>query len=346
MNIEIIMKNNRSSPVFAARKIEHDKMLQIFLKYGFKAHLDYIETIDGILSILNSKDYDLILCALDHVTENYGDDIISHNVHTIFEHNNVNYIGSSPDIIERVLSKSALKDKWQQQGIRTPPYVIIGHSEIDLKIGLKKLKTIDAFPYILKPEDLGNSRGIDDASIVRNAVELRRGLARLRTRYAGAILAEHYLGVYSDAMEITCAMIGGAGMMRLMPAQVVLAHSKKHRPITTEDKDQNRTYLQPLSPELRAEVIDFARRAFEVSGVRDYARGDFFYADGKLWAIEINGQPMVPDRWFAGAAEFDGLTEEQYLVGIIGAGYRRLRAEGRILTPFPEAATELIKGVM
>jgi len=346
MNIEIIMKMNRGSPISTTKENDYEKMTQILIKYGIEANLNYAETMDDILSILNSKKPDILFCALDHAVEKYCDTKISHNVHTFFEYNNVNYIGSSPEIIERVLSKSALKYEWERHNILTPPYVSIGHSEADFTIGFKKLKKLDAFPYILKPENLGNSRGIDDTSIVYNSMELGQGLARLRAHYAGAILAEHYLGVYSDTMEITCAMIGGPGTMRLMPAQVVLGHSKKHHPITTEDKNQNRTSLVPLSPELRASVIDFARRAFEVAGVRDYARGDFFFADGKLWAIEINGQPMIPDRWFAGAAELDGLTEEQYLVGIVAAGYQRLKGEGRIQVPFPEAASELMKGVL
>lgn len=54
---------------------------------------------------------------------------------------------------------------------------------------------------------------------------------------------------------------------------------------------------------------------------------------------------MIPDRWFAGAAEFDGMSEAQYLVGIIAAGYCRLRAEGGIKAPFPELAETLLKEV-
>lgn len=345
MTIEIIQKMSRDSSISSARQSNIDKMLQIYIKYGFKAHITYAETLDDIISAIVVYKPDLVFCALDHIIEKYINNNITHNVHKYFEMNNVNYIGSSSDIIELALSKSALKIEWEKHKINTPPFGFIGHNENNLEPGIKKLIELDAFPYILKPENLGNSRGIDDSSIVHNPIELTQGLARLRAQYPGAILVEHYLGEYRDMMEITCAMIGGPGSMRLMPAQVVLRHSKKHHLITTEDKDQNRTSLQPLSPELREKVIDFAKRAFEVAGVRDYARGDFFFADGKLWAIEVNGQPMVPDQWFAGAAALDGLTEEQYLVAIVGAGYRRLKREGKIDKPFPEAAAQLIKEV-
>lgn len=345
MTIEIIQKMSRDSSISRERRNNIDKMLQIYIKYGFKAHLTYPETLGDIISAIDVYKPDLVFCALDHIIEKYKNNNITHNVHKYFEMNNVNYIGSSSEIIELALSKSALKIEWEKHKINTPPFVFIGHHESNLEPGIKKLIELGAFPYILKPENLGNSRGIDDSSIVHNAIELTQGLARLRAQYQGAILIEHYLGEYRDMMEITCAMIGEPGSMRLMPAQIVLKDSKKHHLVTTEDKDQNRTILQPLPAELRAKVIDFAKSAFEVAGVRDYARGDFFFADGKLWAIEINGQPMIPDQWFADAAEFDGLTEEQYLVAIVAAGYRRLKREGKIDKPFPEAAEQLLKEV-
>ena len=345
MNLEIIMKKFHGSSSDAEREAGYVRMIQIYTEYGFNAHLSYAETLEDIANAIKEKEPDIVFCALDHAVEHYRHVKISHNVHKYFEYNNVNYIGSVPDIIEQSLSKSALKMRWDRAMINTPPYAAIGHSENDLKRGLAKLIELDAFPYIVKPENLGNSRGIDDSSIVWNAVQLAQGLAHLRLRYGGAILAEHYLGAYEDAMEITCAMIDGPESVRCMPAQVLLTHPRKHHLITTADKDQNKTSIQPLSPELREKVIGFARRAFEVAGVRDYARGDFFYADKRLWAIEINGQPMIPDRWFAGAAALDGLSEAQYLVAIIAAGYRRLRREGKIDKPFPEAAEALLKEV-
>jgi len=97
---------------------------------------------------------------------------------------------------------------------------------------------------------------------------------------------------------------------------------------------------------MAASFVPFAQMAFRSAGVRDYARGDFFFADGKLWAIEINGQPMIPDRWFEEAVRFAGLSEAQYLVGIVAAGYRRLRSEGRIAEPLPEGAEALLEGTV
>jgi len=90
--------------------------------------------------------------------------------------------------------------------------------------------------------------------------------------------------------------------------------------------------------------LPFAHKAFSASGVRDYARGDFIYAlNGAFWAIEINGQPMIPDRWFGNAARLNGLSESQYLVGIVAAGYRRLKAQGVIRADFPKDARVLLQ---
>jgi hypothetical protein len=45
--------------------------------------------------------------------------------------------------------------------------------------------------------------------------------------------------------------------------------------------------------------------------------------DGKIYAIEINGQPMVPDRWFAACARTKNLDDDQYLNAIFWAGLVR-----------------------
>lgn len=139
-------------------------------------------------------------------------------------------------------------------------------------------------------------------------------------------------------------MIQGPDSMHCMPARLGFAQPKRFHLITSDDKDGHRTVMTPLEPEEIELFVPFAQNAFESAGVRDYARGDFFFADGKFWAIEINGQPMIPDPWFEGAAGFAGISEAQYLVGIVASGYRRLLAQGKLATAFPEEARALLEG--
>lgn len=343
MILQIIMKKKPDSNITSENKADYSRMVKIYNDVGFQSYFTYAKEISDITSAVSKNKPDIIFCGIDHITEKIENLYISHNVHKFFDKNNINYVGSEPQIIDLALSKAALKQKWEKDGIRTPPFIPVEPST-DLRSILKRLLSLDAFPYIIKPENLGNSKGIDENNIVWNAEDFRLAFGRMRSQYGGTILVEHYLGAYPDVMEITCAMIQGRESLWCMPAQLSLSRPKRFHLITTEDKDGHHTCLRPLEPDLAAFFVPFARKAFESAGVRDYARGDFFFADGKLWAIEINGQPMVPDRWFEGAVRFAGLSEAQYLVGIIAAAYRRLRKEGRIEEPFPERAQELLKG--
>ena len=64
-----------------------------------------------------------------------------------------------------------------------------------------------SFPYILKPDMEGNSRGLDESSIVFNKTEMLAKTNELLKIYEG-ILVEEYLGDHPDLREFTVAMIG------------------------------------------------------------------------------------------------------------------------------------------
>jgi len=346
MILQIIMKRNFDPIIAAENAVGYARMTGIYNGAGFKSYFSYAKEIDDVSSVVSENKPDLVLCGIDHLPDKIGNVIISHNVHKWFESHNVNYVGSDPETIELALSKVALKRRWEEDGVRTPAFVFVDGSAQDYGPALEKLISLNAFPYIVKPENLANSKGIEENNIVWNTDKLEHTLRGMHSQYRGDILVEHYLGAYPDVAEITCAMIQGAESMQCMPTRIGLAQPKRFHLITTGDKEGHRTCLSPLGQEMAASFVPFAQKAFESAGVRDYARGDFFFADGKLWAIEINGQPMIPDRWFEGAVQFAGLSEAQYLVGIVAAGYRRLRSENRIAEPFPEGAQALLRGAI
>ncbi|HQJ23549.1 MAG TPA: hypothetical protein PK475_09405 [Rectinema sp.] len=344
MRLLVIMKKSPDQSLATERNARYLRMLEIYMNAGFEASFSYAECIEDIEFGLSKHKPDLVLCGIDHLPEN-GCNIL-HNVHAWFEEHTINYIGSAPMEIELALSKSALKRKWENEGIRTPIFGLVREDPKDYGEDIERLISMNAFPYILKPENLGNSRGIEEKGIVWNEAVLCEALKRMRLQFGGSILVEHYLGAFVDLIEITCPMIEGPSGMVYMPAQVSLVEPKRFHIITTRDKDRQGTFVSPLNAEREASFLPFAQRAFTVAGVRDYARGDFIYANGEFWAIEINGQPMIPDQWFGGAAQIAGLSEAQYLVGIVAAGYRRLKAEGRIAQDFPEEALALLRGTV
>lgn len=259
-------------------------------------------------------------------------------VHAVLEEEGSAYIGSDPAVLELAIDKSALKERWQGEGIRTPAYVVASRaSPLDearaLAIG---------FPCIVKPAREGNSRGIGEDSVVRSMEALRSRTDEIVGRFGSAIV-ERFLGDSDDVREFTVASIGSGVAALVMPAEIELEAPRTVRVVTTADKDGGHAVARPVPDRrLRADVEDFARGAFAAAGVRDYSRCDIIMSGGELYALEINGQPMVPDPWFAACASGAGLDETGYLNAIVLASLSRNAAERGIAAPIPEAMRDLM----
>ncbi|MDH7483123.1 MAG: hypothetical protein QHH01_00685 [Spirochaetales bacterium] len=344
MKLLVIMRPSEYEIMYQENGLRYARMIGIFLGAGFDAAFRYARSMEDLDSALVETEPDMVLCGIDHLPRSIGpelspqDESAAVNVHEYFEECAIPYIGQTPDVIELALSKAALKRRWQAAGVNTPSFAVVEAGQDQPH----NLDTLTDYPYLLKPENLGNSKLISESSIAYSAEDVRRIMASLRHEYNGAVLIEHYLGDCPDVQEITCAMIECDGAMVCMPMRLGFAVPKQHHLITAEDKDSHRTVIAPLDWDLREQAVSFAAEAFRAAGVRDYARGDFLLACGSFHAIEINGQPMIPDRWFEGCARFSGLGEAQYLVGIVGAGWERLTREGRLHEPLPDGAKALL----
>ena len=276
---------------------------------------------------------DIVFCAPDHLPErrpypekNERASAKGVNLHAWLEAEGLPYIGSPPEVIELALSKTALKEKWIRDGIATPAYFSLDSAANFSSINRGKLPP---FPCIVKPSDSGNSRGITKDSVVFDMEGLEQLVARLGKDFEH-ILIEHYLGLYPDFREITCACVGNGEKRALMPAELVFFKPEKIHVITTDDKDHDKTEAIAIRDEsLKEGSKAFARKALLSAGVRDYSRCDLAFANGEFWAIEVNGQPMIPDPWFEACARHSGLTERQYILAIVSAAIDRVAADRR-----------------
>lgn len=179
------------------------------------------------------------------------------------------------------------------------------------------------YPYIIKPSKGGNSRDITGDSVVHSHQEMAGRIETLIQKY-DEVLVESFIGKYSDIREFTVSMIGHGQQMIVAPAEVILKVPKKERLVTTKDKENHLTSAVPITDLLlKKDVSDLASKMFLSADVRDYSRCDILLGGGKLYAIEINGQPMVPDKWFENCLAGAGLDTDQYLNAIFLAGLAR-----------------------
>jgi len=251
------------------------------------------------------------------------------------------YIGSDAKTLELVLVKSALKQLWQQNQVSTPEFCVIRKDEA-LQEKIDKLLETTQFPLIIKPDAEGNNRGLDENSIVCSKARLVTK-AKALLKFYNQILVERYLGAAPDFREYTIPLIGNGQRALFMPARIKLKVMRKPRIVTTQDKDRHNTFAIPVrEPEIRDRLVAFGREAFAIAGVRDYARLDVMYANGKFYAIEINAQPMIPDKWFEACAQGVGLNTAQYINAIFFAGLQRNIHAGYHHLKVPEKLNKLL----
>ncbi|MGV8025263.1 MAG: hypothetical protein AB2L18_01745 [Anaerolineaceae bacterium] len=279
----------------------------------------FFQTKRELINMLQKEQPDIVF-STDYYTR---DDFYNRlNIHKILDDLQVPYIGSNPKALELVLSKTELKKKWILQDIPTPSFFTVRKSGSQV-LGLENLIQATDYPYILKPDHEGNSRGLDANSIVFDQISLQSKLRELLEIY-DEIIIEKYLGMYSDMREFTVAMIGNGQRKLLMPARIILKKKKNLRIITTTDKEDHLTQaIQVSNKTLSKRLIKISEKAFETAGVSDYSRCDIILANKQLFAIEINGQPMIPDKWFEECAKGVQLNTNQYISAIVLSGLVR-----------------------
>jgi D-alanine-D-alanine ligase-like ATP-grasp enzyme len=253
----------------------------------------------------------------------------------------VAWIGSPPGTMELALSKPRMKAHWRLCGIPTPAWFIVRKFQDGSIEGLEQMENAQGFPFIVKPANEGNSRGIDGGSVVRSPIELYARASSIVEEY-GEALVERFVSGGEDSREFTVAMIGNGSNAVVSPVEIKKATSDS-TVISESDKELQATRVLPIEDgRLRDKVKNLARRIFLSSGARDYSRCDILLHEGKLYAIEINGQPMVPDRWFEACSREAGLDEVQYINAIVLAGIIGNARTGHAYISIPREMAQLL----
>jgi len=243
-------------------------------------------------------------------------------IHQLLDTLGIPYIGSSPETLELALSKSKLKARLRDVGIPTPDYYNYRLGKFQDPDG-EFINLPTQFPYILKPCREGNSRGISEKSIVWDEVSMLKQIKSMSKVYP-EILIEHYLGKDKDLREFTIAMIGNGPGQFVLPAEIKLLARHPYRIITLSDKLKHSTQAIPINDSsLERKLSLLARSVFETIDARDYARCDVLLSRGELQVIEVNGQPMIPDKWIDACAQTIGMNRRDYCLAIFYSGISR-----------------------
>ena len=267
---------------------------------------------------LRGKGFDIYV----NLCDIYPDaDVPSVDVIWTLEHFGLPYTG--PNLRLSAAAKDLIKFVAHSEGIATPPHVVV-----ETPGNLSACSQL-RYPLFVKPNNMGDSLGIDGDSLVREPAALEPTVSALIRKY-GAVLVEEYV----DGREFSVLVCGNpdpAGRpLALLPAEFRFREGEGFKTYDMKMHQHRPECNVPCHDPLLAESLqDAACKVFSAFSAVGYARMDFRLSKGNdLFFLESNFDCSIfyPEG-FEGTADyilkFDGLGQAGFLRKIIEEGLAR-----------------------
>jgi D-alanine-D-alanine ligase len=215
------------------------------------------------------------------------------------------YVGAAVLASSVSMDKEMMKRVCLERGVPVVEYIALRRNRLNPEaIGQRW-----AFPWFVKPANLGSSVGI---SKVHSMAELEPAL-RLAAEFDRKIIVERGI----EGRELECAVLGNESPVASLPCEIL--PSKEF--YDYEDKyllDRAQTRLPAdLTQEQTAELRRLAVEGYQAVECEGMARVDFLLesATGKLYLNEINTIPgftsisMYPKMWEHSGLSFSALID-------------------------------------
>jgi D-alanine-D-alanine ligase len=176
-----------------------------------------------------------------------------------------------------------------------------------------RVKGALAYPFFVKPANLGSSVGITKA---HNEAELGPAIDEA-ARFDRKIVVEEGVGGASKARELECSVLGNDEPQASVAGEIVPV--KEFYDYDAKYLDEGSELIIPakISDEQQREIRDMAVRAFKAVDCAGLARIDFLMdpQSGRIYINEINTMPgftsisMYPKMWEASGIGFGTLLD-------------------------------------
>ncbi len=261
-----------------------------------------------------ARQCDLII---DHTDTFKGRGFFRALVRLLLESRGARMVGSDARACFLADDKIASKGLLSAAGIPTPPGMVVTSKAFELPRWLEP-------PLILKPAFEHMSRGLVLAS---NKPDIHRYAGDLLQQYGQPVLIERYV----LGQELAVPLIAGPKGLEVLtilewqledPGKGVLSE-------TFKQVDPPEASMRPASLplDLKEKIGALARRAFEVLGLRDYARFDLrLTQDGTPFFLEANVTPSLEvGEAFARSAKWSGLDYPALIERLLSSARSRYR---------------------
>lgn len=247
------------------------------------------------LEALVAKKPDLVVLGMKLVlldpTKEY-DDSPKIWLSTYLEEHGISYTGSDTAALNLEFDKHDAKQSVIDAGLRSASFFIAN-------IGSALQAHTLAFPLFVKPTNRGDSKGIDEFSVVYNNTDLEAKVRSIHSELSSNALIEEYL----PGREFSVAVIRQPGTDNLtaMPIEIVApADHKGHSFLSEAVKEADvEKVIGVHDTGLRSKLNALAIGVFQALGSRDYGRIDMrLDAQGEPSFIEANLMPGLSDHGY------------------------------------------------
>ncbi len=228
------------------------------------------------------------------------------------------YTGSQPFALALCQDKIFTKHILLAHGLPTPRFQVFFEPRVTDPL------TLD-FPLIVKPACEDASGGIDQTSVVHDRDQLVRKLEQVINEFCPPALVEEFI----DGPELHVSVWGNDAPQVLpaiefdfsaLPAGYppLVSYAIKWNPLEESYHRVHTRCPAELPLEIQRQVEEIAKRAYEASWCRDYARLDIRLRENQAYILEVNPNPdLTPGVSFMDSAERAGYSFAATLARIV-----------------------------
>jgi D-alanine-D-alanine ligase len=235
------------------------------------------------------------------------------------EEHGIDYTGSDTAALTLEFDKHVAKQRVIDSGLQSSTYFISSVSQPTFTHNLR-------FPLFVKPTNRGDSKGIDERSVVYSDTDLEAKISSIHNDHSSDALIEEYL----PGREFSVAVIKqpNSDSLLAMPVEITTpadaqGHSFLSEAVKEADSEQ---VLAVNDAELKEALNVLAIGVFKALGSRDYGRIDMRLDSlGAPSFIEANLMPGLSDHGYL-ARCFDlneRIAYEDMIISIVSLGFDR-----------------------
>lgn len=231
----------------------------------------------------------------------------------------IRHTGSSTAALKLEFDKDAAKQTAIDAGLRSSAYFISTIIDPTYTHSLR-------YPLFVKPTNRGDSKGVDEKSVVNSDTELRRKIDSIHVDCGSDALIEEYL----PGREFSVAVIQMPYTTTLlaMPVEITTPADAQGNSFLSEavKKADSEQVMAVSDARLKHALNTLAIGVFKALGSRDYGRIDMrLDADGNPNFIEANLMPGLSNHGYLARCFFmnQNIAYEDMILSIVGLALKR-----------------------